>query len=619
MSPPGDPRGTESLLEKPLFRASARSAGEAPRPTAHPAEPAVGFCILTLFRNIFGFLTPRERFASLWLIGLMVVSMAMEMLGIGIVVPALAAMSSNTLALSSPTAQAWLAYLGNPSPSQLILGGLVALLAIYALKTVILVFSSWQQSAFVARIQARVSEELFQRYLRQPWPFHLARNSADLLRNLGETVAVATCCGSFLSLLAETLVLLGILGLLLWNEPIGAVAVGGVTVGAALLLHLVTRGRVQQWGARYWTAVGQANRIFAEGLQGAKDLKVLGREETLFAQVATLKREQSRLFARNSVFNQLPRLWFELVAVAALCTLTAVMVREGKSPQAMVPTLGLFAAAAFRMLPSANRLVMGLQSLRFNAAAIDVLHADLGLPVPEAVRSSRAPRFQDAIRLERVGFRYDSSRGAALSDVSLTIPCGSAVGLIGGSGAGKSTLVDILLGLLAPTTGRVTVDGIDIAADLRGWQSLVGYVPQSIFLSDDTIRANVAFGVPHEHIDDRAVKRALSAAQLDALIAELPDGWNTILGERGVRLSGGQRQRIGIARALYHDPQLLVLDEATSALDTETEKGVMAAVEALHGTKTLVIVAHRLTTVARCDRLEKGRVVAEGSFAEVTA
>jgi len=230
--------------------------------------------------------------------------------------------------------------------------------------------------------------------------------------------------------------------------------------------------------------------------------------------------------------------------------------------------------------------------------------------------------FQECITLENVRFRYPASRENVLDAVSIRIPHGASVGFVGGSGAGKSTLVDVILGLLPPAAGRVTVDGNDIHDNLRGWQDTIGYVSQSIYLCDDSIRRNVAFGVPEKDIDEGAFRRALKAAQLDTFVDSLPAGADTSVGERGVRLSGGQRQRIGIARALYHEPEVLVLDEATSALDGETEKGVMAAVNALHGAKTLIIVAHRLTTVAGCDilyRLDKGRVVHSGTFAEVIA
>jgi ABC-type multidrug transport system fused ATPase/permease subunit len=243
--------------------------------------------------------------------------------------------------------------------------------------------------------------------------------------------------------------------------------------------------------------------------------------------------------------------------------------------------------------------------------------------MPPIVRQDRPPLpFRHELVIDGLSFRYSDAGAPTLDDVSFTIAHGTSVGIIGASGAGKSTLVDLILGLLTPTAGRITVDGFDIQGDLRAWRQGVGYVPQSIYLFDDTIRRNIAFGLPDAQIDDAAVERAIQAAQLDAFIAELPKGLDTVVGERGVRLSGGQRQRIGIARALYRDPAVLVLDEATSALDDATERGVMRSVNALHGVKTLLIVAHRLTTVEQCDvvhRLDRGRIIRTGSFAEVTS
>jgi ABC-type multidrug transport system fused ATPase/permease subunit len=291
--------------------------------------------------------------------------------------------------------------------------------------------------------------------------------------------------------------------------------------------------------------------------------------------------------------------------------------------RALVPVLGLFATVAFRVLPSVTYAAVGVQRLRQYEPMLDTLRGYLAdaepAPLPEPA-AGRPRSFLDVLRLERVSYRYPAGHEPALSDVDIEIPHGTTVGFIGGSGAGKSTLVDVVLGLLPPSSGRVTVDGVDIRDDLRGWQRIIGYVPQSIYLCDDTIRRNVAFGVPEKDIDDAAVGRALAAARLDELVASLPDGVDTLVGERGLRFSGGERQRIGIARALYHDPQVLVLDEATSALDTDTERGVMAAVDALHGVKTVIIVAHRLSTVATCDvlhRLDAGRVVQSGPFSAI--
>jgi ABC-type multidrug transport system fused ATPase/permease subunit len=304
--------------------------------------------------------------------------------------------------------------------------------------------------------------------------------------------------------------------------------------------------------------------------------------------------------------------------VCALAGLVIVMLATGRPIEALLPILGLFAAAAFRLLPSANRMINSMHTIRYALPAVKIVHGELMLarapaqPTPPAASDLR---FRDALTLERVSFQYPGRSDAALREIDIRIPRGACIGFIGGSGAGKSTLIDVILGLHTPTTGRVCADSVDIHKNLRGWQRLIGYVPQTIFLMDDTLRRNVAFGLGDSDIDDEAVARAIRAAQLDEFVASLPAGLETTVGERGVRLSGGQLQRIGIARALYHDPEVLVLDEATSALDAATERGVMAAVRSLRGHKTLIIVAHRLSTVEHCDwlyRLEAGRIVEGG-------
>jgi ABC-type multidrug transport system fused ATPase/permease subunit len=268
-------------------------------------------------------------------------------------------------------------------------------------------------------------------------------------------------------------------------------------------------------------------------------------------------------------------------------------------------------------MPSVNRVLCALQSLQYGLPVIDILHADLQLNVPVAgAPSGPTITFCEMLEMRKVSFRYPGAAALALHEISLAVRRGESVGFIGASGSGKSTLVDVVLGLLTPNFGQVVVDGRDIQQNLRAWQDQIGYVPQSIYLTDDTITRNVAFGLSNEQINDAAVRHAIQAAQLNEFVASLPDGLETLVGERGIRLSGGQRQRIGIARALYHDPAVLVLDEATASLDTATETGVMQAVLALHGSKTILIVAHRLSTVEHCDRLyrlDQGRVRGEGA------
>jgi ABC-type multidrug transport system fused ATPase/permease subunit len=309
-------------------------------------------------------------------------------------------------------------------------------------------------------------------------------------------------------------------------------------------------------------------------------------------------------------------LWLELLAVAGLATLVVTMVLRGRDMASVVPTLGLFAAAAFRLMPSINRTLGAVQSVRYGLPVVNILHAELQLAAvaPAPRKKDGATGFQNEIRLADVSYTYPAAPWPSLSHVSFSIKQGECVGFIGSSGAGKSTLVDVILGLLTPSAGRVEVDGENIEHSLRTWQDQIGYVPQSIYLTDDTLRRNVAFGLPEADIDDSAVRYAVRAAQLEEFVGSLPSGLETIVGERGIRLSGGQRQRIGIARALYHNPGVLVLDEATSSLDTPTEQGVMEAVRALQRSKTIIIVAHRLATVQYCDRLyrlEHGRIVEE--------
>ncbi len=574
--------------------------------------------ILKIVPGVWWILNSRQRTAAFVLLGMMLVSMVFEMLGVGMMVPALAAMTLDD-ATPSPLAGRILAWLGNPTKERLIVGAFLALFFIYLLKTCFLLISVYWQSRFISTLQTSLSRRLFTTYLHQPWSFHLGRNSAELLRTMSEASNFSQLCATVLGSVSDSLILVGIVALLAIIEPVGT-CVAAVSLGVAMqLLGWITGKRIQRWGESRFKLLAIVSRHLHQGLGGAKDVKIRGREQYFIDQYDRHARVVADLSARQVVMGQVPRMWLELVAVTTLCVLAGTMLWQGRDSRDMVSSLGLFATAAFRLLPSVNRLAQAVQNLQFGASGLASLRADLQLPsVPQS--ASRAIDFRHSIALEGVGFRFPSSATPALDGVTIRIPHGAAVGIIGGSGAGKSTAVDVLLGLLDPTEGRVTIDGVDIRDNLRGWQDMVGYVPQSIYLCDESLRENVAFGVPPDEIDEQALDRAIRAARLDEFVATLPEGLATVVGERGVRLSGGQRQRIGIARALYHDPAVLVLDEATSALDTTTESEVMAAVNSLQGAKTLVIIAHRLSTVEQCDivyRLDRGRVVSSGSLAEV--
>jgi ABC-type multidrug transport system fused ATPase/permease subunit len=359
---------------------------------------------------------------------------------------------------------------------------------------------------------------------------------------------------------------------------------------------------------------------FQQGFGGVKDIKMLGREAYITEEYARELSGDVVIEKRFQLFQTMPRYGLELVAVLCFCSLICLMTVIGKDVSEIVPVLSLFGVAAFRLLPSANQLLLSIQTIRFAQPRLLSLYEDSKLVHQIDSSTDSSLKFVEEIRIRDLSFTYDAVIEPALSSVNLVVRRGEAVGIIGSSGSGKSTLVDVLLGLLQPSGGQMLVDKQDIQTNLRSWQNQIGYVPQTIFLTDDSLRRNIALGLPDNLVDEEAVVDALRAAQLQDFVAGLPDGLDTVVGERGVRLSGGQRQRIGIARALYNKPEVLVLDEATSSLDTETEHEVMKAVQALQGTKTVVIVAHRLSTVEYCDRLyrlENARVVDEGTFSEV--
>lgn len=570
---------------------------------------------LSTARKIWGALTSSEQRGAVVLLCLMLIGMVLETLGAGLVVPALALLTQRDFAGHYPSLQPVLQALGNPSQQNLIIGGMLALVGVYLIKAGFLAFLAWRQTRFAFGMQAQLSQQLFKVYLFQPYTFHLQRNSAQLINNAVTEVTMFIHNGMIpgMLLLTESLVVLGLCSLLLVVEPWGALIVVGVLGTASGGFYRLTRGRIKRWGMARQHHDGQRMQHLQQGLGGAKEVKLLGRESDFLAQYRVHNTESGRIGGRMYTLQQFPRLWLELLAVSGLTILVISMLAQDRALEAVLPTLGLFAACAFRLMPSINRVLGAVQSLRYGLPVIDVLHEELNLATPKVADTpSLSTTFHDVLELCRITYAYPGAVEPALKDISLAIQRGESVGFIGASGAGKSTLVDILLGLLTPDTGEIRVDGKDIQTNLRNWQDQIGYVSQSIFLTDDTLRRNVAFGLPNEEIDDVAVRHAIRAAQLEEFATSLPDGLQTFVGERGVRLSGGQRQRIGIARALYHDPPVLVLDEATSSLDAETERGVMQAITALQGTKTIIIVAHRLSTVDHCNRLyrlHEGRLV----------
>ena len=551
---------------------------------------------------------------------LMLIGTVLEMFSLGLVVPIVGLLVNPDYVDRVPLVHR---LFGDLTTTQYVLGAMGLLVGVYFLKTLFLIWKTWVQRGFSNDVTVRIAQDLYENYLRQPYPFHLERNSAIMIRNSQSSASLmGGVIDPLLLIASEFLVSGGLLVLMLLLEPVGSLSAIAVFGSFSIVFRRITSSRIAKWGEAQNFYKGSIIQHLQQGFSGVKDIKILGREDYFIAGYNRDLSGNAFVQRRYAVAQTLPRFSMELLTIICLGLLVSLMVLSNKAISDILPVLSLFGAAAFRLLPSISQVINSFMSININRPIVNNLYNDLSLKIPATTPDQKSRKLLDRIDVEGLSFSYARTTRDALNNVSISIRRGEAVGLIGSSGSGKSTLVDILLGLLEPTSGRVCIDGIDIRQNLRGWQDQIGYVPQSIFLTDDTLRRNVAFGLPKDKIDDDAVKSAIRSAQLEEFVASLPDGMETVVGERGVRLSGGQRQRIGIARALYNNPDVLVLDEATSSLDTETEHGVMQAVQALQGDKTVIIVAHRLSTVEYCDRLyrlENAQIVDEGTFSEVTS
>jgi ABC-type multidrug transport system fused ATPase/permease subunit len=479
-----------------------------------------------------------------------------------------------------------------------------------------------------------ISRRLLAAYLRQPYEFFLDHHSGDMAKEIlvEANQVVQLMFRPAFELIAAILTVLAIVGLLLWIDPKMAV-LAFLLVGFIYAVSYGAGGAfIKRAGHRRAGANAQRFRIANEALTGIKDIKLIGRERNYVERFTLSSLVMARAQMAESVITQLPQyvvqaFTFSGIILFCMLLIEPASVDRGESLREMVPTLGVFAFAGQRLMPEFSKVYQMMTRVQYGAAALegvsrDLKRAEATSPLP--IHPPTAMGLKQEISLSSVSYRYPNAATAGLDNVELSIRRGEKVGIVGSTGAGKTTLVDIILGLLTPQHGALVVDATPITlVNQRAWQQSVGYVPQDIFLSDATLTENIALGVPPEEVDQARVERSAIMAQLHEFISnELPQGYATEIGERGIRLSGGQRQRVGIARALYHDADLIVFDEATSALDTLTEREVITSIEALPGDKTILMIAHRLSTVRICDRiivLDSGRVVGSGSWDELSA
>lgn len=538
---------------------------------------------------------------------MMFIGMALEMLGAGLVLPIITLVSNPNLIEEYEVFSGFFQRLGSPNKTELMLGAMASLVVIYTIKNTYLALLAWKQSKFIFSTQAEMAKQLFRGYLDQPYTFHLQRNSADLINNLQVelNLFINYMLNPGMLLFAESVVLLGLVCLLIYFEPVGSISVFAIFLIVGGLVQSFTKKRIIRWGRLRQEHEALRMKHAQQGIGAIKDVKVSGTEKFFIDEYEKNSEKSLSMHQKNSFIQNITRLWLEVLTISGLLALSVAMFLQERAVSEIVPVLGLFAAVSFRLMPSISRMVSSINLLRFGSSVTNLIEAEFALfKQLEADLTPIKVKFESAIELVNISFSYPGSSSSALKNVCLSIKKGEMVGVTGASGSGKSTMIDILMGLMQPSEGQLLVDDAPIShGNIKGWQKLIGYVPQTIYLTDNTLRRNIAFGIEDNTIDETSVQKAVELAQLQPLVEELPEGLDTILGERGVRLSGGQRQRVGIARALYHNPEILIFDEATSALDSETEMQVMNAINLLHGTKTIFLIAHRISTLGSVDKL----------------
>lgn len=519
----------------------------------------------------------------------------------------------------------------------LIFLGLVVVIAFY-LKSFLAFNAQKTVFKFSFGLKRELSCKLLKAYIEAPYSYHLRINSATLVQNIINTTD-AVCIGvvsTLLTSICNSTIIVALMFLLIKTNAVALILIAVILLIFFGLLHPM-KDSLARWNEEGFHAYGEMIRITNHGLGGLKETRVIGCESYFENQIE----EQSEIYAKtttlSSAYGNLPRFVLEPLMISFLISFTFLFITLNQNnTHNLTGVLGIFALASVRLMPAVGNLISGINVIRSSSYSLDRLFFDLKeLEKEKLITNVNSPshsqnllpnqnqqtfQFSDKVILDRITFQYPNSTTNVIKDISLSIRKGESIGLIGKSGAGKTTLVDVILGLFIPQFGDIKVDGVSVYNNLRAWQNMLGYVPQSIFLIDDTLERNIAFGVADHLIDKNRLKKAIEMAQLSEVVEQLPDGIKTVVGEAGVLLSGGQRQRVGIARVLYHEREILVFDEATAALDTETEHLITQATKALAGTKTIIIIAHRLSTIEHCDciyQLEQGRILKSGSYQQV--
>ena len=575
-------------------------------------------------RKAIDLLTPHERMRALLLLGMVLIMAFLDVVGVAFIMPFMSVLSNPGIVQTNLYLRSIYEFFGFSDEHQFLIFLGVAVFLALIISIGFKALTTWAILRFTYSREYSIGRRLVMGYLHQPYEWFLRKHSADLGKSVMAEVAQVTngTLVPLMNLIAKGVVVIALLALLVITEPWLALGVGatfGLTYGGIFML---VRRRLSLLGRARSETIKQRFRALSEAFGGIKDVKASNSERVFFTRYDEPARQHISHQVKAQLTKGMPRFVIEAVAFGGMIVVILYLMTTRNDLQSVLPVTALYALAGYRLMPALQEVYASATLLRYNRSALDNLHRELmQLPavLPRAASISEPLELHDVIELNQVSYQYPEANRLALNAINLRIPARTSVGLVGTTGSGKTTTADLILGLLIPQSGELRVDGIAITdANRPRWQSTIGYVPQQIYLTDDTLSANIAFGVPRKYVDHAAVEKAARMANLHEFISqELPHGYDTLVGERGVRLSGGQRQRIGLARALYHQPQVLILDEATSALDNLTEQAVMESLRNLNHQITIIIIAHRLSTVRECDQivvLTKGKVESQGSF-----
>jgi ATP-binding cassette, subfamily B, bacterial PglK len=570
--------------------------------------------MIETLRKINFLITKRQRKGLVYLTLLLFIGMVLEVFGLGILIPALTLLVDQQSYENIELLRFIRGLFSNVSHETFLIIFLLSIIVLYFIKTTFLVFLTHKQNRFLSNVSAYISNNLFISYLNQNYSFHLDRNASDLIKNIQvEIKYLHTFLLSIITICIEGGLVTSVILTLIYIEPLGAISIGLFFLTLSITFFQFTKRKLNSWGELRQSLDSEVSRFALEGLGGIKELLILDRTDFFIEKFIDKNYTMARINSNHGTISQMPRFFLELTTILGLVGFIIIMIIQDKEIGTLITTLGVFVAASFRMIPSLNRIIAAFQALKFYYPSVDTFFNELknySLLQKKVDFEEKQFSFKSKLEFINVSFSYNNDKNI-LHNINLSINKGETIGFIGESGSGKSTLVDLMTGLHNPTKGLINIDKDERIIHSKYWKKQIGYVSQSIYLTDDTIANNIALSIPNDKINHKRIEEVIKHVQLENFIKSLKQGINTRTGERGVQLSGGQRQRIGIARALYHNPEILILDEATSSLDTDTEIKVMKSISKLKGKKTIIIIAHRHSTLKDCDKIfmiENGRV-----------